>query len=59
MNAGRFRYHTNGGVEPDAWPVKENNLWRFSLASIRIAGARRKTLSMDYNFLVAQSMGAR
>jgi peptidoglycan/xylan/chitin deacetylase (PgdA/CDA1 family) len=57
MNAGRFRYHTNGGVEPDAWPVKENNLWRFSLANIRVAGMRRKTLSMDYNFLVAQSMG--
>ncbi len=57
MNAGRFRYHANGGVEPDAWPVKENNLWRFSLGNIRIAGARRKTLSMDYNFLVAQSMG--
>ena len=57
MNAGRFRYHTNGDAEADAWPVKENNLWRFSLANIRITGARRKTLSMDYNFLVAQSMG--
>ncbi len=57
MNAGRFRYHTNGDAESDAWPVKENNLWRFSLANIRVAGMRRKTLSMDYNFLVAQSMG--
>jgi peptidoglycan/xylan/chitin deacetylase (PgdA/CDA1 family) len=57
MNAGRFRYHTNGGVEADAWPVREGKLWRFSLASIRIAGLRRKILSMDYNFLIAQSMG--
>jgi peptidoglycan/xylan/chitin deacetylase (PgdA/CDA1 family) len=57
MNAGRFRYHANGDAQSDAWPVKENNLWRFSLANLRIAGLRRKTLSMDYNFLVAQSMG--
>jgi peptidoglycan/xylan/chitin deacetylase (PgdA/CDA1 family) len=57
MNAGRFRYHANGGVEPDAWPVKEAKLWRFSLGNIRLAGSRGRTLSMDYNFLVAQSMG--
>ena len=50
---------TNGGVEADAWPVKDDGLWRFNLASIRITGSRRKTLSMDYNFLVAQSHGAR
>jgi peptidoglycan/xylan/chitin deacetylase (PgdA/CDA1 family) len=56
-NAGRFHYHTNGDAESDAWPVKEDKLWRFSLANIRVAGMRRKTLSMDYNFLVAQSMG--
>ncbi|HKY85332.1 MAG TPA: polysaccharide deacetylase family protein [Pseudorhodoplanes sp.] len=57
MNGGRFRYHANGGVEPDAWPVKEGKLWRFSLGNIRLAGSRGRTLSMDYNFLVAQSMG--
>ena len=57
MNDGRFRYHTNGGMEPDAWPVKTGNLWGFSLANIRLAGMRRRTLSMDYNFLVAQSFG--
>ncbi len=57
MRAGRFRYHANGGVEPDHWPAKENGLWRFSLANIRLAGMRRRTLSMDYNFLVAQSFG--
>jgi len=57
MNAGRFRYHTNGGMEPDAWPAKKDNLWGFSLANIRLAGMRRKTLSMDYNFLVSQSFG--
>ncbi len=57
MSADRFRYHTNGDAEADAWPVKEGRLWKFSLANIRIAGLRRKTLSMDYNFLVAQSMG--
>lgn len=57
MSRGRFRYHANGGKEPDAWPVKEGGLWAFSLANIRLAGGRRRTLSMDYNFLVAQSLG--
>jgi hypothetical protein len=30
-------------------------VWRFNLASLRIAGSGKHTLSMDYNFLVAQS----
>jgi peptidoglycan/xylan/chitin deacetylase (PgdA/CDA1 family) len=57
LRGGRFRYDTSGVSEPDAWPVKKGGIWRFNLANIRLNGAGRKTLSMDYNFLVAQSLG--
>jgi hypothetical protein len=51
----RFRYDTSGISFPDQWPQKRDGLWRFNLASVRIAGLGRRTLSMDYNFSVAQS----
>ena len=57
MRERGFRYDTSGDALPDAWPVKEGGLWRFNLANIRLHGSGRKTLSMDYNFLVAQSFG--
>ena len=50
-----FRYDTSGVMQSYAWPEKRDGIWRFNLASIRIAGSGRATLSMDYNFLVAQS----
>jgi hypothetical protein len=50
-----FRYDTSGVMQAYAWPEKRDGIWRFNLASIRIAGSGRATLSMDYNFLVAQS----
>lgn len=50
-----FRYDTSGVMQSHAWPEKREGIWRFNLASIRIAGSGRATLSMDYNFLVAQS----
>jgi peptidoglycan/xylan/chitin deacetylase (PgdA/CDA1 family) len=52
-----FRYDTSGVSYPDQWPQKLNDLWRFNLAAIRIDGLGRRALSMDYNFLVAQSHG--
>jgi hypothetical protein len=51
----RFRYDASGVGNADAWPQKIDGVWRFNLASLRIAGSGRHTLSMDYNFLVAQS----
>ena len=51
----RFRYDASGVGNADAWPEKIGGVWRFNLASLRIAGSGRHTLSMDYNFLVAQS----
>ncbi len=52
-----FRYDTSGVSYPDQWPQKRDGIWRFDLASLRIAGLGRATLSMDYNFIVAQSGG--
>ena len=42
----------------NAWPEKRDGIWRFNLAEIKLAGSGRATLSMDYNFLVAQSGAA-
>jgi peptidoglycan/xylan/chitin deacetylase (PgdA/CDA1 family) len=53
-----FRYDTSGVGYADAWPEKIDGLWRFNLAMLRIQGSGRGTLSMDYNFFVAQSRAA-
>jgi peptidoglycan/xylan/chitin deacetylase (PgdA/CDA1 family) len=52
-----FRYDTSGISFADQWPLKHDGLWRFNLAQLRIAGLGRATLSMDYNFSIAQSRG--
>jgi peptidoglycan/xylan/chitin deacetylase (PgdA/CDA1 family) len=53
-----FRYDTSGTAPSHAWPEKRDGIWRFNLAGIRLSGSGRATLSMDYNFLVAQSGAA-
>ncbi len=50
-----FRYDTSGVGYADAWPEKVDGIWRFNLAMLRIQGSGRATLSMDYNFFVAQA----
>lgn len=50
-----FRYDTSGTMPAKTWPEKRDGVWRFNLAEIKLAGSGRATLSMDYNFLVAQS----
>ncbi|MFN3349241.1 polysaccharide deacetylase [Pseudorhodoplanes sp.] len=55
LAARGFRYDTSGTMASHAWPEKRDGIWRFNLAGIRLAGSGRATLSMDYNFLVAQS----
>jgi hypothetical protein len=35
-----------------------DGIWRFNLAMLKIQGSGKGTLSMDYNFFVAQSRGA-
>lgn len=53
-----FRYDTSGTMLAQKWPEKRDGIWRFNLAEIKLAGSGRATLSMDYNFLVAQSGAA-
>ncbi|MGD9923455.1 MAG: polysaccharide deacetylase [Pseudorhodoplanes sp.] len=53
-----FRYDTSATMPAHAWPERRDGLWRFNLAGIKLAGSGRATLSMDYNFLVAQSGAA-
>ena len=54
-----FKYDTSRDSEPDYWPTKSKlGIWNFPLADLVIAGTGKKTLSMDYNFYVAQSSGA-
>ncbi len=51
----KFRYDASGNSAPDAWPERIDGIWRFNLARLRLANSSRATLSMDYNFFVAQS----
>jgi peptidoglycan/xylan/chitin deacetylase (PgdA/CDA1 family) len=53
-----FRYDTSGIGYADAWPERVDGIWRFNLAMLKIYGSGKGTLSMDYNFFVAQSRAA-
>jgi peptidoglycan/xylan/chitin deacetylase (PgdA/CDA1 family) len=55
LKTAGFRYDASGVGHANEWPQKLDGTWRFNLAQLRIAGSGRPTLSMDYNFLVAQS----
>ena len=57
LRSAGFRYDTSGVGNANAWPQKIDGLWRFDLANLRISGTGKGTISMDYNFLVAQSGG--
>jgi len=52
-----FRYDTSGTSEASIWPEKKDGIWRFNLAELRLHRSKKRALSMDYNFLVAQSFG--
>lgn len=51
----RFLYDASGVGHANEWPEKKDGIWRFNLASLKIAGSGKMTLSMDYNFYVADS----
>ena len=55
LKARGFRYDASRISPADAWPEKVDGLWRFNLVPLRINGSRRATLSMDFNFFMAQS----
>lgn len=54
----QFSYDCSKIAPPNYWPEKMGNgLWNLPLAELKIAGTAKRTLSMDYNFYVAQSGG--
>lgn len=53
-----FTYDTSKVDAPDYWPQKVDGVWNFPLARLRIVGSGKATLSMDYNFFVADSRGS-
>jgi hypothetical protein len=57
LRANGFRYDTSGVGYADAWPEKIDGIWRFNLAMLKVQGSGANTLSMDYNFFMAQSRG--
>src|SRR5262249_49713617 len=59
LKAHGFRYDTSGVSVANAWPEKVDGVWRFNLAMLRIQGSGKGTLSMEYNFFVAQSRAVR
>lgn len=51
-----FTYDTSQVADRNLWPRKTGEgLWQFPLAPLTIAGTAKRTLSMDYNFYMAQS----
>ncbi len=59
LKAKGYSYDTSRTAKLDYWPEKLNGVWNFPLAHVRMAGSRRGTLSMDYNFYVADSRAKR
>ena len=55
LRSHHFRYDTSKVQYPSYWPDKKAGFWNFPLSSLKIAGTGKGTLSMDYNFYVAQS----
>lgn len=52
-----FSYDTSRTAKADYWPEKLGGVWNFPLAMLNIVGSGKRTLSMDYNFYVADSKG--
>lgn len=53
----KYTYDTSRSDVSHYWPAKQNGVWNMPLAQLRIVGSNKKTLSMDYNFYVADSKG--
>lgn len=51
----KYQYDTSRVSEPNYWPQKLNGVWNFPLAMLRVVDTNKKTLSMDYNFYVADT----
>lgn len=55
LKSNHFRYDASSIGYPTDWPTKQAGLWQFNLVRLKIAGTDKKTISMDYNFYLAQS----
>jgi peptidoglycan/xylan/chitin deacetylase (PgdA/CDA1 family) len=53
----RYTYDTSKSTAANYWPEKKDGTWNFPLAQLRIVGSGKATLSMDYNFYIADSRG--
>lgn len=52
-----YTYDTSKSTSANYWPERNNGVWNFPLAQLKIVGSGKATLSMDYNFYVADSRG--
>ncbi len=57
MAAHNYEYDTSKSAAANYWPQQISGVWNFPLAQLRIVGSGKRTLSMDYNFYVADSGG--
>ena len=51
----KFVYDTSAPAREGDWPVKDKGLWEFPLVDVRMASSHRVSLTMDYNFYMAQT----
>jgi len=59
LQQNQVKYDTSKSGAPNLWPQKSSlNIWNFPLAEIQVAGTKRRTLSMDYNFYYVDSKGS-
>jgi hypothetical protein len=57
LRGQKFTYDTSKSAAANYWPQKIDGTWNFPLAQLVISGSGKRTLSMDYNFYVADSKG--
>lgn len=55
LNQQHYRYDASGISKRWVWPYKINGIWNFSLVQLTIDSTQLQTISMDYNFYMAQS----
>jgi hypothetical protein len=56
MRKHGFRYDASGLRRKHLWPYKnKDGIWRFLLAPLTIVGSGKPTLSMDWNFFIADT----
>lgn len=51
----KFAYDTSRVADANYWPKKINSVWNFPLGMVKVADTNKRTISMDYNFYVADT----